>query len=113
MAQDLKLTDSETGNVFREKFTSALEKTVDITVPGREPLKGVPVWVMPGHPDQCGTLYLGYGRKWAGRVGSPVDGQVGFDAYPLRAGAPGGPCRARRSPRPAGRTSWPSPRTTR
>jgi Fe-S-cluster-containing dehydrogenase component len=36
--------------------------------------------VMPGHPDQSITVYLGYGRRYAGRVGT---GQ-GFDAYPIR-----------------------------
>ncbi|MDB5297050.1 MAG: Fe-S-cluster-containing hydrogenase component 1-like protein [Phycisphaerales bacterium] len=85
-AKALGLTDVETGNVFKEKFTTALEKTVDVSA-GTLSLKGVPVWVMPGHPDGCATLYLGGGRKWAGRVGSPVDAQVGFDAYTLRASA--------------------------
>ena len=59
-------------------------KTVDIKVGGRE-LKGVPVWVLPGHPDKCGTLYLGYGRRAPGlRVAYGEDGKVGFNAYSLR-----------------------------
>ena len=37
----------------------------------------VPVWVLPGHADDCATLHLGYGRVAAGRVG---DG-VGANAY--------------------------------
>ncbi|HEX8911412.1 MAG TPA: TAT-variant-translocated molybdopterin oxidoreductase [Humisphaera sp.] len=85
-AKDLKLASDDKGNVFKEKFIEALEKTVNITVNGQT-LKGVPVWVVPGHPDRTATLHLGYGRRWAGKVGSPNDGQVGFDAYPLRAGA--------------------------
>jgi molybdopterin-containing oxidoreductase family iron-sulfur binding subunit len=36
--------------------------------------------VVPGHPDQSITVYLGYGRRNAGRVGT---GQ-GFNAYPIR-----------------------------
>ncbi len=36
--------------------------------------------VVPGHPDQSITVYLGYGRRNAGRVGT---GQ-GFDAFPIR-----------------------------
>ena len=40
----------------------------------------VPVWVMPGHADGCGTLHFGYGRR---RVG-PVGRETGFDAYSLR-----------------------------
>jgi MoCo/4Fe-4S cofactor protein with predicted Tat translocation signal len=39
-----------------------------------------PVVAMPGHPQNSVTVYLGYGREYAGRVGS---GQ-GFNAYLLR-----------------------------
>ncbi len=40
-----------------------------------------PLWVMPGHAKDSVTVYLGYGRKRAGRVGN----NVGFNVYPLRA----------------------------
>ncbi|HKD61524.1 MAG TPA: TAT-variant-translocated molybdopterin oxidoreductase [Terracidiphilus sp.] len=39
-----------------------------------------PVMVAPGHPDNSVTLYLGYGREFAGRVGSGA----GFNAYLVR-----------------------------
>ncbi len=39
-----------------------------------------PVIVAPGHPDNSVTVYLGYGREFAGRVGSPA----GFNAYLVR-----------------------------
>jgi MoCo/4Fe-4S cofactor protein with predicted Tat translocation signal len=39
-----------------------------------------PVMAAPGHPDDSVTVYLGYGREFAGRVGS---GQ-GFNAYLIR-----------------------------
>jgi molybdopterin-containing oxidoreductase family iron-sulfur binding subunit len=39
-----------------------------------------PVIVAPGHPDNSVTLYLGYGREEAGRVGSGA----GFNAYLVR-----------------------------
>jgi MoCo/4Fe-4S cofactor protein with predicted Tat translocation signal len=39
-----------------------------------------PVIVAPGHPDDSITVYLGYGREFAGRVGSPA----GFNAYLIR-----------------------------
>ncbi len=39
-----------------------------------------PIFVVPGHPDECATVHFGYGRRRAGRVG---DG-AGFDAYALR-----------------------------
>ncbi len=39
-----------------------------------------PVWVSPGHADECATVFFGYGRKRAGNVGT----NAGSDAYPLR-----------------------------
>jgi len=39
-----------------------------------------PVIVAPGHPDNSITVYLGYGREFAGRVG----GGQGFNAYLIR-----------------------------
>jgi molybdopterin-containing oxidoreductase family iron-sulfur binding subunit len=39
-----------------------------------------PVIVAPGHPDNSVTVYLGYGRQFAGRVGSGA----GFNAYLIR-----------------------------
>ena len=39
-----------------------------------------PAWIMPGQADNTVALYLGYGRKRAGRVG---DG-LGYDAYDVQ-----------------------------
>ena len=39
-----------------------------------------PVWIQAGHPDNSITVFLGYGRTRAGRVGTGM----GFDVYPLR-----------------------------
>jgi molybdopterin-containing oxidoreductase family iron-sulfur binding subunit len=39
-----------------------------------------PAWIMPGQADNTVALYLGYGRRRAGRVG---DG-LGYDAYSVR-----------------------------
>ncbi|MCS6831390.1 MAG: 4Fe-4S dicluster domain-containing protein, partial [bacterium] len=39
-----------------------------------------PIWVMPGQPDDCITLFLGYGRSRAGKVGT----DIGYNAYQLR-----------------------------
>ncbi len=38
-----------------------------------------PVWIAPGHAEECVTLPLGYGRTHAGPLGTGV----GFDAYPF------------------------------
>ena len=40
----------------------------------------VPIYLQPGHAEGCGTLYLGYGRTRAGRVGNGV----GAASYRIR-----------------------------
>ena len=45
----------------------------------------VPVWIMPGQPDNVMTIFLGYGRSFGGRVATGLDNQpVGYDAYAIR-----------------------------
>ena len=51
---------------------------VELTVKGRK--VNAPVIVAPGHPDNSVTVHLGYGRQFAGRVGSGA----GFNAYLIR-----------------------------
>ncbi len=51
---------------------------VEITLQGRS--VRAPIWISPGHPDDCITLHLGYGRTRAGNVGTGA----GFNAYKLR-----------------------------
>ncbi|HTX75021.1 MAG TPA: TAT-variant-translocated molybdopterin oxidoreductase [Terracidiphilus sp.] len=51
---------------------------VELTVAGGK--VKAPVIVAPGHPDNSVTVYLGYGREFAGRVGSGA----GFNAYLIR-----------------------------
>jgi molybdopterin-containing oxidoreductase family iron-sulfur binding subunit len=51
---------------------------VELTVQGRK--VNAPVIVAPGHPDNSVTVHLGYGRQFAGRVGSGA----GFNAYLIR-----------------------------
>lgn len=41
---------------------------------------GVPIWIMPGHADECATLHLGYGRWKTGEVGM----RRGVNAYYIR-----------------------------
>ena len=40
----------------------------------------IPVWIVPGYADDSVTVYLGYGRSKAGRIGNGV----GFNANQLR-----------------------------
>jgi len=56
---------------------------ISISVAGQEPIKAA-VWVLPGHPDDCVTLHLGFGRTRAGRVGGNLEETRGFNAYALR-----------------------------
>ncbi len=51
---------------------------VSLELGGRK-VKGA-VWIQAGHPDNSVTVYLGYGRRRAGRTGTGA----GFDAYSLR-----------------------------
>jgi molybdopterin-containing oxidoreductase family iron-sulfur binding subunit len=39
-----------------------------------------PAWLLPGQPDGVATVYLGYGRRRAGRVGDAI----GYDAFALQ-----------------------------
>src|SRR5579872_1897309 len=54
------------------------EDLVDLELNGKKVT--APVWIQAGHPDNSVTVYLGYGRRRAGRVGTGV----GFDFYTLR-----------------------------
>ena len=56
------------GNLFADLVT--------LNVNGRQ-LSNLPVWVQPGQPDGVATIFLGYGRSDAGRVGNGV----GYNAY--------------------------------
>lgn len=52
---------------------------IEITSADGRKIKGA-VWTQAGQPDNALTVFLGYGRSRAGRVGNGV----GFNAYPLR-----------------------------
>jgi MoCo/4Fe-4S cofactor protein with predicted Tat translocation signal len=58
---------------------------IELEVDGRKVL--APIWPLPGHADDSITVYLGYGRQNAGRVGGAPDHQVGFNAYAIRTSA--------------------------
>ncbi len=69
-------SDSES-DINRDHQSDA-QNVIEITVSGRK--VRVPVWPQPGHPDQAVTLFLGYGRKKTGNVGTGA----GYDAYSVR-----------------------------
>jgi MoCo/4Fe-4S cofactor protein with predicted Tat translocation signal len=52
---------------------------VKITYQGGE-LSGVPMWISPGQPDDVVTIYMGYGRTRAGKIGTGI----GYNAFKVR-----------------------------
>jgi molybdopterin-containing oxidoreductase family iron-sulfur binding subunit len=44
----------------------------------------MPIFVVPGHPAQSVTVFFGYGRRTAGRVGTAVGAARSFNAFLLR-----------------------------
>ncbi len=75
--------NGEEGNDFDSKGGDHTAEIVEINYGGRK-VRG-PLWVMPGQPDNCITVHLGYGRTRAGRVGTGTsDAPVGFNAYQIR-----------------------------
>jgi molybdopterin-containing oxidoreductase family iron-sulfur binding subunit len=61
-----------------EQMKIASKDMVRVEINGKS--LDLPVWIQAGHPDNSVTIFLGYGRRMAGRVGN----EVGFDVYPLR-----------------------------
>ncbi len=66
----------ERGKKGREAYVD----TIKLTHRDQTISKNVPVWIMPGQPDDVITIHLGYGRGRAGRVGN----EQGFNAYEIR-----------------------------
>jgi len=77
----------EEGKHGREAYVD----TIKLSLRDRTITQQVPVWVMPGQPDDVITIHLGYGRTRAGRVAETTvtepDGPAphgGFNAYDIR-----------------------------
>jgi MoCo/4Fe-4S cofactor protein with predicted Tat translocation signal len=66
------------GPAMAERLGLKSEDMIVIELIGKKAT--APVWVQAGHPDNSITVFLGYGRRRAGRVGTGA----GFDFYPLR-----------------------------
>jgi molybdopterin-containing oxidoreductase family iron-sulfur binding subunit len=89
-----KLGVSEQNYERSKKGREAFVDTIKLSNRDQSISKNVPVWVMPGQPDDVITIHLGYGRTRAGRVGSAGTTttvepdsklpQGGFNAYEIR-----------------------------
>jgi len=69
------------GPKMAERLGIKTEDVVTVEVSGKK--IEAPVWIQAGHPDNSITVFLGYGRRRAGRAGSGM----GFDVNPLRTSA--------------------------
>jgi hypothetical protein len=87
------------GPAMAERLKLNFKDVAELEFNGKK-VKGA-VWIQAGHPDNSITVFLGYGRTRAGRVGTGT----GFDVYPLRTSqtpwfADGAQLRHRRNLRP-------------
>ncbi|HZT77175.1 MAG TPA: TAT-variant-translocated molybdopterin oxidoreductase [Vicinamibacterales bacterium] len=73
-----KLSGTNTPSFQGGEHGQIVSDIVEIGVNGRT-VRGA-LFPLAGHPDDCATIHLGYGRTRAGRVGSGA----GFDANQLR-----------------------------
>jgi molybdopterin-containing oxidoreductase family iron-sulfur binding subunit len=59
------------------------QRLIEIDCQGRK--VKAPYWPQPGHPDKTVTLFLGYGPRKSGRVGTDDKGKTrGYNAYSVR-----------------------------
>jgi MoCo/4Fe-4S cofactor protein with predicted Tat translocation signal len=66
------------GPAMAERLKLNFKDVAELEFNGKK-VKGA-VWIQAGHPDNSITVFLGYGRTRAGRIGTGT----GFDVYPLR-----------------------------
>ncbi len=66
------------GPAMAERLKLNFKDVAELELNGKK-VKGA-VWIQAGHPDNSITVFLGYGRRNAGRIGTAQ----GFDVYPLR-----------------------------
>ncbi|MGA7925044.1 MAG: TAT-variant-translocated molybdopterin oxidoreductase [Candidatus Sulfotelmatobacter sp.] len=69
------------GPKMAERLQIKSKDVVELELKGKK-VTGA-VWIQAGHPDNSVTIFLGYGRERAGRVGTGY----GFNAYALRTSA--------------------------
>jgi Fe-S-cluster-containing dehydrogenase component len=69
------------GPTMAERLHLASEDMIELEYQDRK--LQAPVWIQAGHPDNSVTVFLGYGRRRAGRAGTGA----GFDMYSIRTSA--------------------------
>ncbi len=65
---------------FNTKGGNLFSDLVKVKMNGAEIAQEVPMWITPGQPDDVVTIYMGYGRSRAGRIGTGI----GYNAFDVR-----------------------------
>lgn len=71
-SQGASFINTRGGNQFSDLVTLKYQ--------GGEITKPVPMWIAPGQPDDVVTIYMGYGRTRAGKIGTGL----GYSAFDVR-----------------------------
>lgn len=71
-AQGTSFLTTRGGNLYSDLVTLKYQ--------GAEISQKVPIWIAPGQPDDVVTIFMGYGRAKAGRVGTGL----GYNAFDVR-----------------------------
>lgn len=73
-----EISGGERGAAFINTHgTNMTADTVILQYQGGQVQKPVPVWIQPGQPDDVITIFMGYGRARAGRIGTGI----GYNAF--------------------------------
>jgi MoCo/4Fe-4S cofactor protein with predicted Tat translocation signal len=76
-----EISGGERGTAFVNTHGNNMSAdTVTLTYQGSKIQKPVPVWIMPGQPDDVITIFMGYGRTRAGRIGTGI----GYNAFDVQ-----------------------------
>lgn len=76
-----EISGGERGTTFvNTKGGNMFSDVVTLKYQGGEIQKGVPMWIAPGQPDDVITIFMGYGRTRAGKVGTGL----GYNAFDIR-----------------------------
>jgi molybdopterin-containing oxidoreductase family iron-sulfur binding subunit len=88
--QDKRYADNaggELGRAFINTKGGNMESDLlEVTYEGGQITEKVPAWITPGQPDGVITLFMGYGRKRAGKVALLEDGVTprGYNVFDVR-----------------------------
>jgi MoCo/4Fe-4S cofactor protein with predicted Tat translocation signal len=71
---------SQGATFYNTKGGNLFSDLVTLKMNGAQVSKPVPMWIAPGQPDDVITIYMGYGRTRAGRIGTGL----GYNAFDVQ-----------------------------